>query len=104
MIPSNGWSAGDWAIYRKPKRSTAPGPRAQDVMPATRGEFYSYTVDKYWIVKEVLTDGRLLLQTRRGKQHEVDADDPSLRRPRLWEKWLRRNRFLAVAEAIRQGE
>ena len=87
-------------IYRKPKRSTAPGSRARNVMPASGGESYSYTVDKYWIVKELLDDNRLRLQTRRGKEHEVAADDPSLRRPRLWERWLLRNRFRAVQASL----
>ncbi|KAA5539197.1 hypothetical protein FYK55_25080 [Roseiconus nitratireducens] len=99
-----GWSAGDWAIYRKPKRSTAPGPRARNVMPATGGESYSYTVDKYWVVRDVLEGQRLRLQTRRGKRHEVSVDDPALRKPHFWECWLWRHRFLAVENSIQSAE
>ena len=95
-MQSSGWDVGDWVIYRKPKRSSAPGPRARNVMPAKRGETYSYTVDKYWVVKELLDADRLLLQTRRGKQHEVSVADPALRKPRVWERWLFRSRFRAV--------
>ncbi len=101
---SSDWSAGDWVIYRKPKRSAAPGPRARNVMPATSGESYSYMVDKYWVVKELLGDDHLLLQTRRGKQHEVAVDDPCLRKPRLWERWLLRNRFRAVEDSMHATE
>ncbi len=99
-MPMSGWSVGDWVIYRKPKRSAAPGPRARNVMPATRGESYSYTVDKYWVVKELLSDDRLQLQTRRGKQHEVAAGDPSLRRPNFWQRWVLRHRFRAVEKSM----
>ncbi len=94
------WSAGDWAIYRKPKRSVSPGRRARNVVPAARGETYNYTIDKYWVVREVLDDDRLLLQTRRGKQHEVSVDDPLLRRPRFWQRWLFRHRFVAVEASM----
>lgn len=89
---------GDWVIYRMQKVSTRPGPRAQDVYPAPRGEDYKYLVDKFWIVEEVLGEDRLRLRTRRGKTHVVKLQDPSLRRPRLWERWLYANRFRAVEE------
>ena len=91
-----GWKPGDWAIYRKQKFSTSPGPRAKDVVPATQGEMYVYFVEKYWIVKEVLDDGQLLLRTRRGKQHKVSLNDPGLRRPRWWQRFFFGNRFRAI--------
>ena len=87
---------GDPVIYRVCKTSTDPGPRAQDVFPAEHGDWYSYQVDKYWVVSEVLSDGSLMLVTRRGKQHTVPADDPRLRAARWWERWLYRDRFPAV--------
>ena len=65
-------------------------------MPSKRGETYSYTIDKYWVVAELLEADRLLLRTRRGKQHDVSVEDPALRRPRLWERWLFRSRVRAV--------
>ncbi|MCA9234295.1 MAG: hypothetical protein KDA44_02430 [Planctomycetales bacterium] len=87
---------GDWVIYRLQKVSASPGPRAQDVVPAAHGEEYSYLVDKFWVVDEVLGDGKLRLRTRRGKTHVVAPTDRRLRRPRWWEKWLLAGRFQAV--------
>lgn len=91
---------GDWVIYRKQKISRSPGERAIDVRPSSGGEMYQYMVDKFWVVEEVLADGRVVLRTRRGKQHTVDADDMRMRLPRLWERWWYRDRF----EAIGGGE
>jgi len=88
---------GDWVVYCKTKHSTHPGPRAENVTPAAFGEQYSYTVDKYWVVDELLSDGRLRLLTRRGKEHVVRPDDPNLHRARWWERLFYRQRFLAIA-------
>jgi len=90
---------GDPVVYRVCKTSTDPGPRATEVHPAKHGDWYSYQVDKFWAVSEVLTDGSLKLVTRRGKQHTVEADDPRLRAARWWERWLYRDRFPAVPTA-----
>jgi hypothetical protein len=90
------WKPGDWAIYRKQKQSASPGPRAENVHPATAGETYSYVVDKHWVVDAVLDDGRLQLRTRRGKLHVVAADDPRLRRATWWERWLLADRFRSI--------
>lgn len=87
---------GDWVIYRKTKFSTHPGPRAQNVNPATSGEQYSYTVDKFWIVAQVLAEGELLVNTRRGKLHRVSAGDPDLHRARWWERLFYRRRFESI--------
>ncbi len=84
---------GDPVIFRVCKTSTDPGPRAQEVHPSQHGEWYSYQVDKFWAVAEVLSDGTLKLVTRRGKQHTVSADDPRLRTARWWERWIYRSRF-----------
>ena len=58
-------------VYSKQKHSVSPGPRAREVDAAARGETYSYTVDKFWIIKQHLEDGQLLLITRTGKQHAM---------------------------------
>ena len=89
---------GDWVIYRKTKFSSKPGPRAQDIAPARNGDQYSYTIDKYWIVSEVRSDGSLVLLTRRGKQHVLSADVPTLKRANLFQRWWHRGRFEAVAQ------
>jgi hypothetical protein len=88
--------AGDWVIYRKPKYSTSPGRRATNITPAPNGELYSYDVEKFWIVQEVLDDGSLRLRTRRGKVHLIDASDPNLRRVAWWKRWFYRHRFREV--------
>jgi hypothetical protein len=80
-------------VYRLTKSSIKPGPRAQRVDPAPRGDSYSYLVEKYWVVRDVLPDGRLLLATRRGKEHTIDSDDPNLRHARWWERIVYRSRF-----------
>ena len=85
--------AGDWVIYRKLKHSASPGPRASNISPAQNGELYSYFVAKFWIVEEVVADGRLRLRTRRGKIHMIDASDANLRRATWWQRWLHKSRF-----------
>lgn len=99
---ANQWSVGDWLIYRKPKQSPSPGPRAQNVMAATKGENYIYTVDKYWIVTEILDDGQLVAQTMRGKQHRIPANAAQIRKPRFWERWLLRDRFQQIERSLRE--
>ena len=98
MAGTHQYRPGDWVIYRKTKYSTHPGPRAQNVSPARGGDKYAYTVDKFWVISQVLEDGRLVLQTRRGKEHIFDADDHDLHPARWWERWLYRRRFSAVAD------
>jgi hypothetical protein len=75
------------------KHSTSPGPRAKEVAAAPRGETYSYVVDKFWVVKQLLDDNQVLLITRTGKQHTVSMADPSLRPASWWERWMFRDRF-----------
>jgi len=84
---------GDWVIYRVFKHSAHPGRRARAISANERGEFYSYVIDKQWTVREVRDDGRIVVTTRRGKQRLVSAEDESLRRPSLWERWRLRDRF-----------
>jgi len=84
---------GDWIICRQQKRSTRPGPRAEDVRPALHGEDYLYHVKEYWTVLAVRPDGRLIVRTARGRQRVLSADQPTLRRARWWERFLWRDRF-----------
>ncbi len=93
MMGSRRFLAGDWVIYRKPKHSTKPGPRARDIKPTRYGEDYTYFVTKFWIVEDVLEDGRLRVRTRRGKTHLLDAADRNLRRVPRWQRWLYRKWF-----------
>ncbi len=93
------WNPGDWAVYRKSKRSSSPGPRAANVVATPKGETYAYVVDKFWIVENVLSGNRLELRTARGKTHVINADDPSLRKPSWLQRLLWRNRFRVVEAA-----
>ncbi len=90
------WKPGDWAVYRKSKRSTTPGPRATNVMASSKGESYTYIVDKFWVVDSTLPGDRLLLRTARGKTHVIDANDPNLRKPSWLRRLLWRERFRMV--------
>ncbi len=97
---SPGWEPGDWAVYRMQKHSTAPGPRAEDVVPSTGGDMYSYLVDKYWIVESLPDETSICLRTRKGKVRTIDVSDPRLRHPTWWERWLLAGRFRAVEEGL----
>jgi hypothetical protein len=79
---------GDVVVYRKQKSSVHPGPHARDIQPAVHGDFYSYSVDKFWRVVAVRPDNTLVVRTRKGKQHTVVVGDPSLRRAHWWERLL----------------
>lgn len=92
------WAPGQWAIYRKSKRSVAPGPRASAVQATTKGEQYSYVVDKFWVVRRVLESGSLELQTPSGKRREISSDDPNLRKPSWLERLVWRERFARAEE------
>ena len=94
----NEWSPGDWVVYRKSKRSTSPGPRADHVVPSPKGESYTYVVDKFWVVESVLPEGRLLLRTAKGKSHVIPTSDPSLRKPTFLQRLLWRSRFHEAEE------
>ena len=84
---------GDFVVYRKTKYSEHPGTRAKQVRPSAGGEDYTYLIDKFWIVTEIRDDGKLLLETRRGKQHVVDVDDANLRLTTIWDRMWNRSRL-----------
>ena len=92
------YKQGDAVVFRITNQSTDPGPRAVDIHPAPSGETYSYQVDKFWTVSEILPDGMLQLVTRRGKQRTVSSDDLRLRRARWWERFFYRNRFPKLSQ------
>jgi hypothetical protein len=90
---SRQFSPGDLVIYRKQKHSTHPGPRAEEVRPSPHGEDYSYHVDKFWVVVEILPDRKIVARTRRGKKHVLEPSDLSLRKANWWERIRWRSRF-----------
>ena len=83
---------GDWVIFSAPKHGVHPGPRAKDIRPERSGEGYLYVVDKFWVVSEA-RGNQVVLKTRRGKAHVVDANDPNLRLASWWERLIGRRRF-----------
>lgn len=88
---------GDRVIYRKSKRTTHPGRRAQGVRASVKGDDYYYFVEKVWVVRQVRASGQLLLETRRGKTHVIDQSDPNLRHPTLWQRLRDRSRFAQLS-------
>ncbi|WP_148075597.1 hypothetical protein [Bythopirellula goksoeyrii] len=84
---------GDCVVFRRMKCNTQPSRRAQNIQAAHHGDDYYYVVEKCWIVAEVLKEGKLLLKTRSGKSHIVDASDPKLRPASIWDKIRYRSRF-----------
>lgn len=87
---------GDLVVYRKTKHSTQPGPRAENIQPAANGDTYSYTVDKFWMVDDVLEDGTIVATTRRGKKNFLQPDNPMLKRANLIQRILYRARFAGL--------
>jgi hypothetical protein len=88
------YKPGDPVIFRVTKHSYRPGRRAQSIHPAPHGDAYTYQVDKFWVVADIRDDGKLLLlRTRRGKTHDIKADDPNLRHATWWERLWHSDRF-----------
>ena len=94
---------GDCVVYRKLKQTTHPGPRARAISASLKGDFYSYLVDKFWVVRQELANGKLLVETRRGKTHVIDKRDPNLRRATLWD-WLRHRARFAQLQRPRPAD
>ena len=92
-------SVGDRIVYRKTKFSPLPGARAHHITASDKGENYTYLVDKYWVVADVLEDGRLVAKTRRGKLNYVRSNDPNLRKAGVIESLIHRDLFPGIAEA-----
>ena len=66
---------------------------AYEIHASERGDLYTYLVDKYWTVADIMGDGRIVAVTRTNKHHYLDPDDPNLRKARLTERLRRRDRF-----------
>jgi len=84
---------GDFIIVKKFKASTHPSPRAKDIDPATHGDTYSYRIDKFWKVVQVLDDGTIEIETRGGKRHHLDRRHQGFRKANLWDRLFHRKRF-----------
>ncbi|WP_240928297.1 hypothetical protein [Thalassoroseus pseudoceratinae] len=67
-------------------------------MPSPSGEDYSYLVDKFWTVMDVIGDSEIVCVTPGGKRHQISVDHPNLRRANWVERWLYTNRFPEVEQ------
>lgn len=94
------YKPGDPVVFLRMKRKTHPGRRACVVRPAANGDDYYYLVKKFWVVSDVMSDGRVLLQTPRGKRHLVHADDPGLSHASLLQRFWHRHRFSQSQSAV----
>ncbi len=85
-------------VYRMAETSSRPpGPEAQDVRPAKRGDLYYYLIKKYWRVEQVLQDGRIVAVTPLMEHHLLRRDDPNLRKANLLERLRHGARFPRLA-------
>lgn len=94
-LENHPYQAGDLVVYTLPKQGPSPGPRARSIHPSRMGDDYSYLVDKFWMVAEVLPGNRLRIVTRRGKLREISANDPLLHKAGWWQRFRNRGRFPA---------
>ena len=101
MYKPGDFKAGDCVVYVATKHSSHPTPRAERLQPERHGEGYRYDVKKYWRVLEILSDGRLAVVTRRGKQRVVSHDDPRLRPARWWELLFCKSLFPEIGDEAR---
>lgn len=93
----------DRVVYTRDKYTSSPGPRAKNVVAAPNGESYQYQVDKFWIVSDIRSDGRLVLQTRTGKTHLAAPDDPRLRKASWYERIFRAAQFPSSSALAEQS-
>lgn len=93
MSTSHQFQIGDPVIYMMTKQSSHPTLRATNVNPSPHGDQYHYIVEKFWVVKDIDSEGNLIAQTRRGKTHRISPDDPNLKRANWWHRWVHRDRF-----------
>ena len=84
-------------VHRRQEVSTRLRPDAFDVHPATRGEFYYYSVLNYLRVTKVLDDGRIIAVARDNNRLCLSPSDPQLRKASLTERFIHGSRFPAQA-------
>lgn len=87
------YETGDRVVYQKSKVSSHPSPRAEDVRPAPHGDDYSYAIEKYWTVSDVIDENTIEVVTRTGKRHRLKVTDPSLRKASAWELLRKQDDF-----------
>lgn len=90
---SRRFRVGDRVVYTREKYTPSPGPRAKNITASPNGESYHYEVDKFWIVTDVLSNGSIMAETRRGKQHVIECDNTHLRKATWFERLFKSRLF-----------
>jgi hypothetical protein len=101
---SSRFRRGEIVVYKKQKVSPKPGPRAHDIAPAVQDGKFAYVVDKFWVVTEVRDDGKIMVRTRRGKQHCIDPLDPNLRRVGWWDRLWNRSEYRKLLASVTEAD
>ena len=76
-------TVGDVIVYKKQKASIHPGMRAYSIKASKQGDLYTYFVDKYWAVADIIGNGQIVAVTRTNKQHYITPGDPNIRKANL---------------------
>ncbi len=92
------YNPGDPVVYQVTKHSSRPGGRAESISPSAHGDYYTYTIKKFWRVVRQTPEGSVVVRTRRGKQRILSPGDPSLHRVSWWERIAYRSRFPVEVE------
>ncbi|MBF0198609.1 MAG: hypothetical protein HQL32_12905 [Planctomycetes bacterium] len=89
------FKTGDPVVFHKEKKSMKPSLKAWGVRPHSGGDGYSYFITKYW---RVITadDSKVVVATRGGKQLEVNADDPKLRKANIFERVFKKHIYSEI--------
>jgi len=82
------YKVGDWIVFRKWKASTNPSPRAKDMYPSQHGDMYTYGIDKYWKVVEIIDEDEIEVETKRGKRHRLSINTTKFRKMNFLDRWL----------------
>ena len=84
---------GEFVVFSKLKTSSHPSPRAKAIHPAQHGEYYSYIIEKFWKVVQVIDDETIEVETRRGKRHRLNKNTLLMRKAGLLHQLFSRHRF-----------
>ena len=84
---------GDFIIVQKWKASTHPSLRAKETFPSRNGEMYSYRIDKFWKVVQIVDDKTIEVETRRGKRYRLEKNGFKGRKAGFFDRLFYRDRF-----------
>ena len=87
------YKVGDFIVFRKWKSSTHPSPRAKETYPSKHGDTYTYGIDKYWKVVEIIDGDTIEVETRRGKRHRLSLKTAKFRKMNFLDRWLMGREF-----------